>query len=781
MDFRSTPIVCYAEDWGRLPSSTEHLMRGLSKTHPILWVDSLGLRTPSAASSGDLKRIIAKVRKFSAGICEVEPNIFVLTPLVLPFHRYSLVRRFNRRLLKVYVGGFLKKRRYDRFIQWSSSPTSSSMVHALGEAANVYYIGDEFSEFTQFDKELVIALERQLLVKSDLLLVVSDRLYATKSRFNALIEKVPHGCDFEHFARTSSLTERDIPEDLSRIPHPRIGYYGLIRDWFDFDMLKHVFTRHPEWSLALVGPSDTDTSSIDSLPNVHLLGRKEYAALPGYLRGFDVGIIPYRKTEITLNANPLKLLEYLSSGIPTVTTDLPAVRPYKDGLRIAKDAAQFEAAIKDALAETGAEARTARQALGRENSWRSRVELVESIFDKHMYPLVGRPTKPVVMHLIAAMNIAGAEKVVLNLINKGHDNDSVASSVVEMRPDVAAPFEQRVTSFVRISDGAGVDFLREVESKGVRTDRIAISKRFDLSNISALRRIIKRHNVGLLHTHGYRADIAGVIAAKLSGIPIVVTAHGFTSADSKLNRNERTGCWFIRWADRVIAVSENVRQTLIKAGVAERKIARIPNAVSFDYFSQPGKYEYRREWKIRPDEIVIGTAGRLSSEKAQGNLIKAVERLPEPIRNRVRIVIAGEGPEASSIILTAQNSELTGQLTMAGFVQDMRSFYQALDIFCLPSLTEGHPLTIMEAAACGVPVVASKVGAIGQLISDGVDGFTPEPRDIDALVTSLEKCLGLPDRGKDFGRKLREKLSRHYDLDPWAVKINALYADLLKR
>jgi glycosyltransferase involved in cell wall biosynthesis len=744
-------------------------MRQLAKTHPILWVDSMGLRTPSAASSGDLKRIWAKISKFSEGIREVEPNIWVLTPLVVPLHKYSLVRRFNRRLMKVYVGGFLKKKKFHQFIQWSSSPTSAPMLGALGETANVYYIGDEFSEFTQFDKELVAKLERELLVRSDLLFVVSDRLLQSKSQYNAVVEKLRHGCDYEHFARTSVLTVQDVPDDLARIPGPRIGYYGLIRDWFDFPMLRQIFERHPEWSLVLVGPSDTDTSSIASLASVHLLGPKPYKDLPKYLRGFDIGIIPYRKSEITLNANPLKLLEYMSSGVPVVSTDLPAILEYKDNLHVAGDAAQFERAIVEALSEKDPNRAKARQEVGRRNSWQSRAALVETIFTKEIYPRAVQPQRPVVMHLIAAMDIAGAEKVVLNLV-KASGSYSGPGKV-----------EHGVTSFVRMSDGRGSDFLREIAATGTPIDRIPIYKGWDLRDISALRRIMRRHGVKILHTHGYKADIVGVIAAKLRGIPVVATAHGFSAGKDKLSRNEKLGRWFLKRANRVIAVSGNVKETLIQSGIDQRKLVLLPNAVDFAYFAQAADHDFRAEWGIKAGEIVIGTAGRLAAEKAQGNLIKAVALLPETLKSKVRIVIAGDGPLRVSLITIARSAGMEHQVLFAGFVVDMRAFYQSLDIFCLPSLTEGHPLTIMEASACGKPIVASKVGAIGQLIADGVDGFTPAPGDLQELAKALERVLSRSDRGTAMGEALRTKLQRDYDIGPWVARIHGIYAELLDK
>ncbi|MBD3234218.1 MAG: glycosyltransferase, partial [candidate division Zixibacteria bacterium] len=738
---QAIPIVCYAEDWGRLPSSTQHLMRGLSATHPILWIDSLGLRPPTT-SSGDISRIFSKIKRFTQGVREVEPNIHVVTPLVIPLYKYSLVRWINKHILKLMIKGFLRKNGIREFIQWSSCPSSANMINSLGEIANVYYIGDEFSEFTQLDKGLVGRLERDLLVNSDLLLVVSDKLQESKSRFNPLIYKIPHGCDYEHFAQTQRLTDDDIPTDLKHIPHPRIGYYGLVRDWFDFEMLRDVFIKHPEWSLVLVGPCDTDTSLISDLPNVHLLGSRPYEKLPTYLKGFDVCLIPYRDIEITRNANPLKLLEYMASGKPIVCADLPSVYPYKDGLLIAKTISEFEEGIRTSLDENNPKAIEIRDGIACANSWRSRVGDIETIFDSRIYGFrKGKHDcryekggtehshqccgKPVVMHLIAAMNIAGAEKVILNLLSRSK----------------SSRYDLRVTSFVRASDGAGTEFLRAVDTYGCKIDRIPIYRRWDYRDIKRLMRIIKRHNVKFLHTHGYRSDIIGIIAAKLTGIPVIATAHGFAATNSRLELNEKAGRFFLHFADKIISVSESVRERLIESGVKSVKVDVIENAVDFAYFAQPPEIDFRSKWGIGKGEIVIGSAGRLSVEKAHVNLIKAVGMLPSNALSQVRVVIAGSGAEESMIIETARKMGIQDSLVLAGYIEDMRSFYHAIDIFCLPSLTEGSPLTILEAAASGKPIVATDTGSIGKLITNNIDGYLTQAGDVQKTAECIERLI----------------------------------------
>lgn len=373
--------------------------------------------------------------------------------------------------------------------------------------------------------------------------------------------------------------------------------------------------------------------------------------------------------------------------------------------------------------------------------------------------------KPTVMHLIAAMNIAGAEKVVMNLLSQKE----------------VSPYELKVTSFVRVSDDAGMKFINEVSESGVVTDQIPIRFGWDIRDIFNLLRIIRRHKVRLLHTHGYKSDIVGIIAGKLAGVPVVATAHGFIGDDTRLRRNEKLGLFFLRYAGKVISVSDNVRELLEQSGVPSRKIISLPNAIDFSYFTREADIDFRAEWGTGSNEILVGSAGRLSSEKAHTNLIKAFAALPENLRNGARLVIAGIGPCRESICQTAEDFGLRERLIMAGFVRDMRSFYRAIDIFCLPSLTEGLPLSFLEAAASGKAVMASRVGSLATLIENNKDGFLVEAGNVEELTAGLTRLIESEEIRNSMGRTLREKLKSGYDIDNWAKRIFELYGEFIKQ
>ncbi len=373
--------------------------------------------------------------------------------------------------------------------------------------------------------------------------------------------------------------------------------------------------------------------------------------------------------------------------------------------------------------------------------------------------------KLVVMHLIAAMNIAGAEKVILNLLSQKN----------------TGPYDLRVTSFIRATDGSGTEFLEVAQSTGAVTDKILMYKRWDWGDVKALIHIIKKHDVKIIHSHGYKSDIIGAIASLKTGVPMIVTAHGFIGTDLKLAIYEKIGCLFLHFAKKVICVSKNVENTVRKAGLRSKKILLIPNAVDFDYFSVTAEIDLRSEWNVINGKLLIGCAGRLSAEKAQNNLIKAFALLPERLKDKSQLVLAGDGPKKDELLALVEKYQLEKKVIFTGFISDMRSFYKAIDIFCLPSLTEGLPLTILEAVASLKPIIASDVGSIGELIKDSYDGFLVPPGDIDELSKALERLLESDELRKAFALKLYDKLRKTYDIKGWADKIFNVYKEILDR
>lgn len=361
-------IVCFSNDWDGDPLSKTHIMRILARENRVLWVNSLGNRTPRA-TAGDAARAWKKLRDAARGLTEPVPNLHVLAPLYVPAYRGAGVRAANRALLRLQILAAMRWLRMRDPITWAFLPSAAAVAGTLGESLVVYHVVDEFSAFSDASPQ-VAAMEEELLRRADLVIASSERLAAAKRRVNPRTVLVRHGVDHAHFAQALDPALR-VPDELARLPRPVVGFFGLVADWIDLELVRAVADAHPEASIVLVGKVTTSTAALDGAPNVHLLGRRPYADLPAYCRGFDVAITPFRVNDLALAANPLKAREYVAAGLPNVCTDLPELRAIP-GCTVAGSREAFVAEVGRALAHGGPD--PARSALVRGEGWEAKVE-----------------------------------------------------------------------------------------------------------------------------------------------------------------------------------------------------------------------------------------------------------------------------------------------------------------------------------------------------------------------------------------------------------------------
>jgi len=369
---RGRDIVCFSNDWDGDPLSKMHLMRLAARDNRVLWVNALGNRSPRASAS-DLRRALKKLVEAVQGVVEVERNIHVLGPLYLPAYGSAAVDAANRLALRFQVLGAMRRLRMRRPVTWAFLPSAASVAGTLGESLVIYHVVDEFSAFSDASPH-VEAMERRLLARADLVIASSEPLLRAKSAHNPRTVLVRHGVDLAHFSKALDPTT-EVPPDLARLPRPVIGFFGLIADWIDLELVRAVADAHPGASLVMIGKVATSLAPLEGAPNVHLLGRKPYADLPGYCRGFDVAITPFRLNPLGVAANPLKAREFLAAGLPNVCTDLPELRAVP-GCTIARSHAEFIAEVGRLLRD-GGPARE-RAELVRPESWEARFEEIRA-------------------------------------------------------------------------------------------------------------------------------------------------------------------------------------------------------------------------------------------------------------------------------------------------------------------------------------------------------------------------------------------------------------------
>lgn len=359
-------LVVFSDDWHGLPFSCKHLVKHFLPDVPVTWADTIGLRSPKL-NIYDIRRAHHKVvgwlgPKQKTINSELPANLRIVDPLQVPYNHIALVRGLNRRNLIRAVGP--RRPGYAR-VFLTTWPFLGNLVGRLDEDLSIYYRVDDFSEFPGVRRGHIRALEAELIGRVDLVVGSAETL-ADVSRFGKIGRYLPHGVDYEHFAGNP---EHACALPILEIPRPRIGFFGLLSSWIDFDLVARVAALRPDWSFVFLGPSQLPDSQLPRAPNLHFLGPVPYAELPASARHFDVGLIPFRVSPLTLAVNPLKVMEYFAMGLPVVSTSLPEVMKHGDLVRIADDPEGFAAAIRQVIDRDCDARRIERRTLAQSHGW----------------------------------------------------------------------------------------------------------------------------------------------------------------------------------------------------------------------------------------------------------------------------------------------------------------------------------------------------------------------------------------------------------------------------
>ncbi|HEY6050253.1 MAG TPA: glycosyltransferase family 1 protein [Thermoanaerobaculia bacterium] len=255
-------------------------------------------------------------------------------------------------LQKELLDDLLRRYAVRRYVLWYYTPMALPFSRHLQPLAIVYDCMDELSAFAGAPRALR-EREAELMVRADLVLTGGHSLFEAKQNLHPNVHPFPSSVDVTHFAQARKGPEE--PADQAAIAHPRLGYFGVIDERMDLELVRGVALARPDWQLVFVGPTvKIDPASFPNLPNVHSLGRKTYAELPAYVAGWDVAMLPFARNESTRFISPTKTPEYLAAGRPVVSTSIrDVVRPYgQQGLaRIADGVNEFVEAAEAALAE----------------------------------------------------------------------------------------------------------------------------------------------------------------------------------------------------------------------------------------------------------------------------------------------------------------------------------------------------------------------------------------------------------------------------------------------
>ncbi|MEW5801272.1 MAG: glycosyltransferase [bacterium] len=372
-------IIAFSKEWENDWTSNHHVLTTLARKNTILWINSIGMRSPGLSSGKDWQRIIKKIFFWLRGPKQVRRNLYVFTPLVWPFSRPFAFRRSSFTFLTLQLRFLTLVLRMRPFQVWSFLPAAEPLVGRLGEQRSVYYCTDNWRLFAYLkDQHIKIsALEEKLLKKVDVVFASSRFLCHEKKKINARTHLVTHGVNdiFLKYMESSPA-----PSDLQGIRHPVLGFYGWLRDTIDQRLLFELAQVYQDCSVVLIGKTSGNFERLRALSNIHFLGQKPYTELPRYAARFDVALIPYRMSpELMRATNPIKLKEYLALGLPLVTTDLPEAHPYEKACWIAKNNRDFILSVEKALGPEGKRRGALGKSMVMNETWEDKVEAISRI------------------------------------------------------------------------------------------------------------------------------------------------------------------------------------------------------------------------------------------------------------------------------------------------------------------------------------------------------------------------------------------------------------------
>ncbi len=362
-----------------------------------------------------------------------------------------------------------------------------------------------------------------------------------------------------------------------------------------------------------------------------------------------------------------------------------------------------------------------------------------------------------VLHVISSGGMYGAEAVILNLARAMEGGaHSIALGVFDNSPN------------------ANLQLYEAAVKQGVESHLIRCSGQVDRGAVARVRELARETRADVVHAHGFKADIYVWLALRGAGVPLVSTCHTWYDTDRMVRLYGRLDRFVLRKYARVVAVSDEVRARLLKAGVREERIRIVRNGIDLRPFAA-AKEALRAEFG---DAEIVGLVGRLAWEKGVDVFLRAATRVlvefPE-----VRFVVAGDGPDGEKLEGLIGELGIEGSVAMLGRREDMARVYASLDVMVSASRQEGLPMAILEGMASGRAMVATAVGEVPKLVVDGRTGVLVAAEDVEALAAGIAGLLRDPERRARLGAAAREMVREEYSAERMASEYLRVYEEAI--
>ena len=380
--------------WSGVWQRPQHFAVRLAQKYKVLYVDPTGIQHVVAASGRPAPELET-----------ISDHLTVFRPRVLPGGKTKpWITDVNDALVLDKLRLLIDSADFSSPVFITNTPLSDTIASRLNWSAIIYDVIDDFVAASWAPPDAV-AREQRLFQSADTVFTGTYSLWEKKRSFHDSIEFIPCGVEIEHFSKADD-PELPVPDDIRDLPPPVFGYFGALNERLDADLLVHLAESFPNGSVVLIGPifadfglSDfTDSwSSVLQTPdapgfrtkpipsNLHILGIRPYSGLPEYLKAFDICLLPYILNQVTRDIHPVKILEYLASGRPVISTPLPDVkRFYEDVVQIADTPEAFTRAAQDALEHEDSQSRSLRVNFARPKTWENMTRAMMNAMGRHL-------------------------------------------------------------------------------------------------------------------------------------------------------------------------------------------------------------------------------------------------------------------------------------------------------------------------------------------------------------------------------------------------------------
>ena len=358
-----------------------------------------------------------------------------------------------------------------------------------------------------------------------------------------------------------------------------------------------------------------------------------------------------------------------------------------------------------------------------------------------------------ILHVLAPADVGGLETVVRTLAT-GHS--AMGHSV-----EIAA-----------VLDVASNPFVEEARDAGLTVHVIDSPPRSFLPERRGIRALLARRSTDVMHSHGYRSDILDIGVARGMRVPSVTTLHGFSATDRKARAYEWIQMRAARRASAIVAVSTNVADKLIRSGARPESVHMIRNAIASASSSTDAPAA--RDRLELGAGLQIGWIGRLSSEKGPDVMLEAMAQLADL---DVTLSFIGDGPDRTALTQRAEQLGIAQHVRFHGRIRDAASFLRAFDVVALSSRTEGTPMVILEAMSAGVPIVATRVGGVPDMLSSHEALLVPS-EDPTALAGAIRSALTEPAASAERASRAHARLIAEFDTHAWLAQYETLYRSI---